>query len=187
MKLPMVGGEGRERAAEAKEGTGWEEGERDEEGQGLEGGGTIEEAVEEVAEEADSGGGSEGPEEAKVGLEGPEEARVGGVMVVAAVAAGCRGEYRPNPLNRCRQGGRQLRSRAGERIEHCAIGTAQCAAKLEQRHRIDPADGTGEQCLGGVAVESAFGGGQHGDKRTDAGVVDDGTADGRRINGNTGY
>ena len=108
-------------------------------------------------------------------------------IAVAAVAAGRCGEHRPDPGDRCGQGGRQLRSPAGERVEDRAFGATQGAAKLTQRHRIDPADGTGQQCLGGVVVESAFGGGQHGDKRTDAGIVDDGTTGGRRIDGNPGH
>ena len=106
---------------------------------------------------------------------------------MTAVAAGRRGEYRPHPLDRRGQGGRQLRSRAGKRVEHRAIGAAQGAAKLTQRHRIHPADGARQQCLGGIVVETIFGGGQHGDKRTDTGIFDDGTADGRRINGNPGH
>ena len=43
-------------------------------------------------------------------------------VVVTAVAAGGRGEHRTHPLDRCRQGGRQLRCRAGECLPQRPIG-----------------------------------------------------------------
>ena len=108
-------------------------------------------------------------------------------IVVTAVAAGGRGEHRTHPLDRCRQGGRQLRCRAGECLAQRPIVAPQRAAQLAQRHRIHPADGSGQQCVGGVVVEAAFGGGQHAKQRADAGLIADRAAQRRLIDRHPGH
>ena len=107
-------------------------------------------------------------------------------IVVAAVAAGRRGEYRPHPLDRGGEGHRQLRGRTGERLAQRAVGAPQRAAQLAQRHRIHPPEGAAQQRLGSRVVEAVLGGGQHGQQRAGTGLLADGPARRRLIDRDAG-